>query len=67
MCRLPFRNGKSLAPYRDCLGWEGTGMVKRAGRGSFDRGDLKEAGGGAGRAMEPLVCFWELETDRADK
>jgi hypothetical protein len=33
---------KSLAPYRDCLGWEGTGMVKRAGRGSFDGGDLKE-------------------------
>ena len=42
-------------------------MVKPAGRGCFDRGDLKEAGGGAGRAMEPLVCFLELETGRADK
>jgi Transposase DDE domain len=27
-----------------------------SGRGTFDRGDLKEAAGGAGRAMEPLVC-----------
>ena len=33
-------------------------MEQRWGRGTFDRGDLKEAAGGAGRAMEPLVCFW---------
>jgi hypothetical protein len=49
---------KSLAPYRDCLGREGTGTLRCPGRGSFDRGDLKEAAGGAGRAMEPLACFW---------
>jgi hypothetical protein len=56
--------GKSLAPYRDCLGREGPGMVRGAGRGSFDRGDLKEAAGGASRAMEPRVCFWGFDTGR---
>jgi hypothetical protein len=54
----PIPPAKSLAPYRDCLGREGTGTLRRPGRGSFDRGDLKEAAGGAGRAMEPLACFW---------
>ena len=29
-----------------------------SGRGTFDRGDLKEAAGAAGRAMEPLACSW---------
>jgi hypothetical protein len=55
------RNDKSLAPYRDCLGRDGARTVKCAGRGSFDRGDLKEAAGGAGRAMEPLACSGGLE------
>ena len=32
------------------------------GRGTFDRGDLKEAAGVAGRAMEPLVCVWGFGT-----
>jgi hypothetical protein len=50
-------NCKSLAPYRDCLGRESTGMVWMRDRGSFDRGDLKEAAGGASRSMEPRVCF----------
>jgi len=45
--------GKSLAPYRDCLGGKDTGTVICWGRGSFDRGDLKEAAGAAIRAMEP--------------
>ena len=31
-----------------------------SGRGTFDRGDLKEAAGAAGRAMEPLAGFWVL-------
>jgi hypothetical protein len=44
---------KSLAPYRDCLGGRDTGTVIRWGRGSFDRGDLKEVAGAAVRAMEP--------------
>jgi hypothetical protein len=43
----------SLAPYRDCLGGKDTGTVICWGRGSFDRGDLKEAAGAAVRAMEP--------------
>ncbi len=46
------RADKSLAPYRDCLGGKGTGTVIGSGRGSFDRGDLKEVGGAAVRAME---------------
>jgi hypothetical protein len=41
---------KSLAPYRDCLGSEFTGMMRCLGRGSFDRDDLKEAAGAAVRA-----------------
>ena len=41
---------KSLAPYRDCLGSECTGMMRWLGRGSFDRDDLKEAAGAAVRA-----------------
>jgi hypothetical protein len=45
--------GKSLAPYRDCLGGKDTGAVICWGRGSFDRGDLKEAAGASVRAMEP--------------
>jgi hypothetical protein len=53
---------KSLAPYRDCLGREGTGTLRCPGRGSFDRGDLKEAAGAAGRAMEPQGCFGVVET-----
>jgi hypothetical protein len=32
-----------------------------ADRGTFDRGDLKEAAGGASRAMEPRVCFLGFE------
>src|SRR5258708_20181581 len=44
---------KSLAPYRDCLGGKDTGTVICWGRGSFDRGDLKEAAGAAVRALEP--------------
>ena len=32
-----------------------------SGRGTFDRDDLKEAAGGAGRAMEPLACFFGFE------
>jgi hypothetical protein len=50
---LRIRNDKSLAPYRDCLGGKDTGKVICWGRGSFDRGDLKEAAGAAVRAMEP--------------
>src|SRR5258708_6919643 len=34
---------KSLAPYRDCLGRERWAKTRCAGRGSFDRDDLKEA------------------------
>jgi hypothetical protein len=33
-------------------------MEQGSGRGTFDRGDLKEASGGAGRAMEPRASFW---------
>jgi hypothetical protein len=33
-------------------------MEQGSGRGTFDRGDLKEAAGGAGRAMEPLAFSW---------
>jgi hypothetical protein len=29
---------------------------EHSGRGTFDRGDLKEAAGAVGRAMEPLAC-----------
>ena len=32
-----------------------------AGRGSFDRDDLKEAAGAAVRAMEPGSLFWGFE------
>jgi hypothetical protein len=35
---------KSLASYRDWLGREDMGAAIRSGRGSFDRGDLKESG-----------------------
>jgi len=49
----PATSFKSLAPYRDCLGGKDTGTVICWGRGSFDRGDLKEAAGAAIRAMEP--------------
>jgi hypothetical protein len=45
--------GKSLAPYRDCLGHECIGVVICPSRGRFDRGGLKEAAGAAVRAMEP--------------
>ena len=31
---------------------------ENSGRGTFDRGDLKEAGGGACRAMEPRAGLW---------
>ena len=48
---------KSLAPYRDCLGREWKGEANCSGRGSFDRGDLKEVAGAAGRAMEPPAVF----------
>ncbi len=34
-----------------------------SGRGTFDRGDLKEAAGGAGRAMEPLACGFGVGRD----
>jgi hypothetical protein len=44
---------KSLAPYRDCLGGKCPGATICRGRSSFDRGDLKEAAGGAVRDMEP--------------
>ena len=57
-----YQGQKSLAPYRDCLGREGTGTLRCPGRGSFDRGDLKEAAGAAGRAMEPQGCFGVVET-----
>ena len=40
-------------------------MEECAGRGSFDRGDLKEAAGGASRAMEPQACFWGFGAGRA--
>jgi hypothetical protein len=53
----PVRNDKSLAPYRDCLGGEVVGRGELFGRGSFDRGDLKEVAGATGRAMEPQVDF----------
>jgi hypothetical protein len=49
---------KSLAPYRECRGVKPRGTEERLSRGTFDRGDLKEAAGGAGRAMEPLA--WSL-------
>jgi hypothetical protein len=55
-----FKHGmysKSLAPYRDCLGREWKGEANCSGRGSFDRGDLKEVAGAAGRAMEPPAVF----------
>src|SRR5690242_3161760 len=45
--------GKSLASYRGCLGCKDAGTVICWARGSFDRGDLKEADGAAVRAMEP--------------
>jgi hypothetical protein len=45
------RTRKSLASYRDCLGGEDMGAVICSGRGSFDRGDLKEVALSAG-AME---------------
>jgi hypothetical protein len=53
---------KSLAPYRDCLGSERAVNANCSGRGSFDRGDLKEVGGAAGRAMEPQAVFESFET-----
>jgi hypothetical protein len=52
---------KSLAPYRDCLGRYSCGKTGHAGRGSFDRDDLKEAAGVAVRAMEPLALFGDVE------
>jgi len=52
---------KSLAPYRDCLGRDRCAKMRRAGRGSFDRDDLKEAAGVAVRAMEPLAWFGDVE------
>ena len=42
---------KSLASYRDYLGGKDTGTAICSGRGSFDRGDLKEVALSAG-AME---------------
>jgi hypothetical protein len=49
---------KSLAPYRECRGENPRRAEENSGRGTFDRGDLKEAVGGAGRAMEPLAFSW---------
>ena len=51
----------SLAPYGDCLGQDRCAKTRRAGRGSFDRDDLKEAAGVAVRAMEPLAWFGDVE------
>ena len=47
------RDELRLAPYRVCLGGKDTGTVICWGRGSFDRGDLKEVAGATVRAMEP--------------
>ena len=55
------RNDKSLAPYRDCLGRDRLAKTWCAGRGSFDRDDLKEAASAAVRAMEPLAWFGDAE------
>lgn len=61
------RNEKSLAPYRECRGRQLLAeRNKGSGRGTFDRGDLKEAAGAAGRAMEPLACSWGFGTDDVD-
>ena len=35
--------------------------MRRAGRGSFDRDDLKEAASVAVRATEPLALFRDVE------
>jgi hypothetical protein len=61
------RNDKSLAPYRDCLGGEFTGMMRCLDRGSFDRDDLKEAAGAAVRAPSygaASLLFWVLGWQR---
>src|SRR5260370_5799116 len=60
-------NGKSLAPYRDCLGGKDTGTVICWGRGSFDRGDLKEAAGAAVRAMEPQAGLGDAGIANRDR
>jgi hypothetical protein len=38
--------------------------MRRAGRGSFDRDDLKEAASVAVRAMERLAWFGDVERTR---
>jgi hypothetical protein len=43
--------------YRDCLGCEDRGRGVLSGRGSFDRGDLKEVAGATSRAMDPQAIF----------
>jgi hypothetical protein len=58
---------KSLAPYRDCLGSKRTGEENCSGRGSFDRGDLKEVAGAAGRAMEPQAVFSGFGSNGCDR
>jgi hypothetical protein len=35
--------------------------MRRTGRGSFDRDDLKEAASAAVRTMEPLAWFGDVE------
>ena len=56
---------KSLAPYRECRGVKSYGNEECSSRGTFDRGDLKEAAGVAGRAMEPLACSWSFDAGQA--
>jgi hypothetical protein len=65
------RNDKSLAPYRDCLGYKCRGEANCSGRGSFDRGDLKEVAVATGRAMEPqglgtAICGDVIAADTAE-
>jgi hypothetical protein len=57
----PVAPGKSLAPYRECRGVKSSETEERSSRGTFDRGDLKEAGGAAVRGMEPLAWWWSFE------
>ena len=54
----------SLAPYRGCLGPQYSGKGEESTvRGSFDRGDLKEAAGAAS-PMEPRGAFLGFDAGR---
>ena len=59
---LLIRNGKSLAPYRECRGGNAPKTERGSGRGTFDRGDLKEVAGSTRYgATTDALCNERLE------